>query len=62
MRDQKSRVSAPWVNAETAFTTYSLHVVLVENFEGQTEACFQLLLEVINNPAGINMRDLRPTV
>ena len=41
MRDQESGVSTPGIDAEPSLSTHTLHIVLVKNFESQTEACFQ---------------------
>ena len=40
MRDLESGVRTPWVDAEAAFSTHALHVVFIQNLEGQSKTRF----------------------
>ena len=43
MRDEKSRVRAPGVDAKSSLAADSLHVLLVEDLESETEPNFQFI-------------------
>ncbi len=43
MGNQKPRVRAPWIDAESSFAADPLHIFLVENLESEPETCFEFL-------------------